>query len=895
MRYDLPAARPSTRASIAPLGLCLLLSASCKDGKDPAGTDSADTASPGLDVSERLGPGEVRAGVVRAEAALFGGASAEGQLGDYKLYNDRVQLIVQAPRPGSYYEDAGGGIIDVDLVRPEGEPGRDVVDELMVMVGLGRICEADSVEVLADGSDGEAAVLRVTGHLAPMTLITGTLESDSVVPEREGTVVTDITLTPDSHLVLLETTVTWQDQETAVQLGDFGMLAFDVASSWHPGRGLDGDGDADGSWLGVVGFGNEVSVALMSRDEPFPRSAIQDILSEVGPVLSGFGSSVTLAEGDTLSTTRYLGVGPDPATLSAEWNAVRGVGTTSVGGTVLTEAGDPVAGARVTLLDDAGLPETLAFTDAAGAWTAEVTAGSPVAVATGRGEARFLDLPAGAGWLGPYAASEPAALALASMESGASGAPFAEGYGVGEALEASVATTHTLTAPGQITVDTGDGLPFVLEVAFASGDPVSADPALVPGRPSGRAALGWSRDGSVTVAVEPGDYELLVHRGLTWETWSGSVSVASGEEITASASLEQAYAPEGAVVFDPHSHAAPSGDGGIPMSHRLIVHAANGVQVHVGTDHDHIADYRPLLAPLGLEGVLASVVGNEVSPVLRGHMNVYPLEPQRELPNNGAVAWWEGVEDTESLVAEMWEMGGGAGVVQLNHPLDSGVLEAANYDLDAGVIGTPDRYTEAFTAIEVLNDGHYADYLPFFLDLVNRGQVVTPVGVSDAHGYGGVGQSVTWLAVGHSDPAALTDAEVTAAMDARATVVSRGPYVELTAEGAWAPGQTLEGPVTVKLAVFAPSWMDVDAVDVLRDGEVVDTLEVSGTEGGERLRVEVLLEPEVDASYTFVARGDAALSPVSPGDTAWAITSPVFVDVDGGGWESPLPPLQLGN
>ena len=417
----------------------------------------------------------------------------------------------------------------------------------------------------------------------------------------------------------------------------------------------------------------------------------------------------------------------------------------------------------------------------------------------------------------------------------------------------------------------------------------------MPGRPSGKAAQAWSRDGAVTVALEPGDYELLVHRGFTWEVWTGSVSVASGEAANASAELVQAYHPADALVFDPHSHGAPSGDGGVPMEARLITHAANGVEVHVGTDHDHIADYRPLIGPLGLEGVMTSIVGDEVSPVLRGHVNVYPLEPDVSRPNNGAVAWWDGVEDTEGLFADMWEMLGGDGVVQLNHPLDKGMLEAANYDLEDGVIESPDHYSSAFNAMEIMNDSDYASFTPFFLDLVNRGQVVTPVGVSDAHGFTGIGHSFTWLHTASADPAALTNAALVAAMADRATVVSRGPYVELTVDGDWAPGQTLTGQsATLELAVFAPSWMDVDAVDVLRDGEVMDTLDITEVASGERLRTSVVISADQDASFAFVARGDAGMSPVDPGDTAWALTSPVFLDVDGDGWEAPLPPLQLG-
>ena len=68
-----------------------------------------------LDLATRLGPGQVRAGEVTQSRALFGGSSAEGQVGDFKIYNDRVRFIIQGVRSGGYYVEYGGGILDADL------------------------------------------------------------------------------------------------------------------------------------------------------------------------------------------------------------------------------------------------------------------------------------------------------------------------------------------------------------------------------------------------------------------------------------------------------------------------------------------------------------------------------------------------------------------------------------------------------------------------------------------------------------------------------------------------------------------------------------------------------------------------------------------------------------
>ena len=80
-----------------------------------------------LSLSEVLNPGEVRLGTIQDEEALFAGISAEGMIGDFKIYNDQVQFIIQSDRKSSYYIQEGGGVLDADIVRSTGEMGRGSV------------------------------------------------------------------------------------------------------------------------------------------------------------------------------------------------------------------------------------------------------------------------------------------------------------------------------------------------------------------------------------------------------------------------------------------------------------------------------------------------------------------------------------------------------------------------------------------------------------------------------------------------------------------------------------------------------------------------------------------------------------------------------------------------
>ena len=121
----------------------------------------------GLDPAVRASPGESRAGWIRpgrgGSEAIFGGIGSEARAGDVKLYNSRVQFVVQGARPGHGYVPTGGNIIDADLVRSPDTLGRDTIDDLFLSFGIGRLFDASEVTILADGSDGGPALVGGPG------------------------------------------------------------------------------------------------------------------------------------------------------------------------------------------------------------------------------------------------------------------------------------------------------------------------------------------------------------------------------------------------------------------------------------------------------------------------------------------------------------------------------------------------------------------------------------------------------------------------------------------------------------------------------------------------------------------------------------------------------------
>jgi len=113
--------------------------------------------------------GAVVAAAGRLSAANFDqekvpGPASQGLVGDYFMRNDKLRLVVQAPGRAIGPCPFGGNVIDVDYLAssPGGARG-DQLGEVSPFLQLGRTINFTSVEVVRDGSQGGAAVLRLRG------------------------------------------------------------------------------------------------------------------------------------------------------------------------------------------------------------------------------------------------------------------------------------------------------------------------------------------------------------------------------------------------------------------------------------------------------------------------------------------------------------------------------------------------------------------------------------------------------------------------------------------------------------------------------------------------------------------------------------------------------------
>jgi hypothetical protein len=896
----------------------LLLLAGCPGGSEPEPPTPAPEPAVGVDPSVPAGPGEVRGGVLPEDPAAFaasawGGIAAEARPGDPVLYNDRVRFAVRRAA-GHGYVGVAGALIDADIVRPEGQLGRDTLEEAFLAFGIGRLAGADTVELIADGSDGGPAVVRVTGTDVPWVFVQGVTGSDEPIGPALGlSIVTDYVLEADAQAVLIRTTLTNTGSEMVrVNPLDGLIAAQEDLASYGSDEGL-APGDLEQPpAIGVVGRHGEASLLLYRDDGPLDRFAAADLLASSGIELLAHGWR-DIEPGATEVLERFRAVGKDPATVEAARYRAQGVTTAPLTGQVTSDGG-PVAGARVHLLDAAVDPPRFlgfAVTDAVGAWAMEVPPGDYTAVVTGTGPDEYVDLPAAAGRYAPFTQPSVNARQLAALTGESTPVPLVMAVGHGEAAPVAISVpaggaTLDLTLPSagslQVTVTSGGlPLPAYVEIRRAGGAPDS------PIDDGWRAALGlpartpltmraWSGDGAFTVALPPDTYDVLAFGSHRHARGAAAGIVVDDESGSVAVDLEQVVSKgDSYLAMDSHLHAAPSTDGSLPMEDRLIVCAAAGVEIPVTTDHDRMTSYGPLVPALGLSDSIHPIDGVEVSPVLRGHFNLFPATGSGpSVPNGGAPAWWEPTADTDALMQRIRDVAPDA-VIQVNHGRESpsGMMSAGVYEPTTGEAFRPDYWSWDFDLVEIVNARGPRAWLEPRADWfswLSLGQRRVPVGVSDSHGRtSGCGYGRTDVRIGVDTATEVTPAALREALAAGHAIVSGGITMRVEDAGGALPGDVTVGAgVDLAITVAGPDWAVPDTVRVYRNGTVIMEEAIAGPPtDGVWWSGSVQDSPGEDAWYVVESEGSQALGGPYGGALPYALANAVFLDRDGDGWDPP--------
>jgi len=499
--------------------------------------------------------------------------------------------------------------------------------------------------------------------------------------------------------------------------------------------------------------------------------------------------------------------------------------------------------------------------------------------------------------------------------------------------------------PGRVVVQGVEGTP----------DPVFGPELLgfrIDGRP-GRSGtetrdlhfVGNDRD-PARVALPPGRYRLTATRGPEWDVAEVEVAVPGpGAEVHVPPLLPRRVVRlPGWIAADLHVHAEASDDSGMSNEARLRSMVAEGVELMVSTDHDHLGSFEAALERLAVRDRIAVVGGGEVTnsapheaaPFTVGHHNAWPIAyrphaHRKGAPPSGGLA----PADLYTVLRRDY----GARVVQLNHPRVSdpeGRDEEALFTHlgSAGEAFDPTRPLEAhpnelllrtgadgttraidFDTIEVMNGIGHERYRQVRADwnaLLRQGVRRTAVANSDTHGPDSpAGIPRTYVraegARGEAGRAAFD-----AALAAGRAFGTNGPLITRFQVNGGDIGDTVRAPdghAHVEIQVVAAPFVPVDEVRLLANGEVVRRWTQLPVDSDLRLGARTTVPLAGDAFLTLeagvplgtdaeawrAAHPGPYAAAVAPGALPQAFTNPIFVDADGDGrFEPPgLPPKSL--
>jgi hypothetical protein len=843
------------------------------DGSVGSGGDAPSGGPDDADAGPRPGPimegpaaeGRARAGRITRASELLSGRLARGRVGDYRIDTSRVAFVIEGLRPSDGYQPWGGGILDAARVGVDGAFGRTWLGEILMGIDE-RGLEPDRIEVIADGSDGRAAHLRVEGDDSPYDFV-GSIFATEELP---GTLAVDYLLEPEAEA--LEVRLTYLHGAGPAQVIrriDLGFMMGDGAQPYIPG----------------VGFSREALPLTFPYYAAIEREvgyALAPVSGELSFVLDVVGMVMTIVEGGRAEPGEALTWGFRLAVGKAEGTDLEAIlrgRSVLEGGALLpvrvVDANDvAVEGARVHVARG-DRHSGMARTDTDGV--------------------ALLELAPGPGRVHVFA---DAGRAVAT--------DFVAAAGQGETITLALPPDGKLRF--EVQDETGRPVPARVDVRRTDGGGPAAPAAMFgePAFPHGLSQRIFSSSGEGTVALPPGSYEVVATHGFEWTVARADADVPAGGSEAVTLGIERVVDTTGYVSGDFHLHAQRSPDSSDSDELKVAALAAEGVEVGVASEHEHVGDYSAAVQALGLEEWVLAIAGEEVTTFEYGHFNVFPMVPDPTARNRGAFSWF-GRRPGE-LFEAIREGAPADHVIQVNHPRSTaifGYMDAAGFLPDVGIFRNADNASLNFDAMEVGTNRWFGDLLetPALADwnaLIGRGARITATGNSDSHSavFSNVGLPRNLIGVGRDDPRDVSAQDIASAILAMRNVVSAGPFLRVSIDGR-GMGELVAagdgGVVRVEARVEGPPWMDLRRLRLYVDGVEVEQRALHPTSGlVVRWDEAVDLVVDRDAFIVIAADGDLPMDPVAAGTRAAALTNPIFVDADGDGvWTPPFGAIEL--
>ena len=376
------------------------------------------------------------------------------------------------------------------------------------------------------------------------------------------------------------------------------------------------------------------------------------------------------------------------------------------------------------------------------------------------------------------------------------------------------------------------------------------------------------------VALEPGNYQVVVSRGPEYSVYKENVTVTAGATTTVNAEIAQVIDSIGFVGSDFHVHSIESPDSQVSRHDRVVTMLADGVDFFASTDHDTRTSYVSDIAAIsGASSLLATAPGEEITSFDYGHWNAWPMTINPAQVNGGAVDFGGAAPDGQDfpifgnysltpadIIDAAHADPGASNTVQVNHIHSFFGLEGGSgLAIDTGatppqsaVPGAARRLNPSvtnyfpedspgvakFDALEIwIGDDRGQVYTNFlgqnagdWFNLLNQGYRPTGVADSDTHDRvsGGSGFPRTFVASPIDAPSglgAIADTLSQNVNDGR-VIGSNGPMVRVrviadstSQEGRLELGyptqiSTNDGEVDVQVDVQSPDWAEFDTIEL---------------------------------------------------------------------------------
>lgn len=395
-----------------------------------------------------------------------------------------------------------------------------------------------------------------------------------------------------------------------------------------------------------------------------------------------------------------------------------------------------------------------------------------------------------------------------------------------------------------------------------------------------------------------GRYLLSASYGPLYTNERQILEVLKGQTHEITLRLEKVINLKGQVSVDPHLHTINS-DGTQSVADRVKSIVAENVDVAIAADHNFVTNYLPAVEELGLSDYLRVFSGSEVTPLNNYlHFNNYVLTIKPEEKTNGSII--TRFEKVKDLFEACREKNPGS-LLQLNHPRagNLGYFNNIGFDQDKAAYAYGDLEL-SFDLMEIMNGAGFHrgnnQAVDDWLHLLNRGYFFPAVGSSDSHRADGGEPGYSRVYVRCSKKLKnLTWEDISLPLKKGQSFVSNGPLIEFLVNRKYQPGDELtdkDGKVKIRLRVFSAPWVDVSEIRIIVNGERKISFPVSSSAAAVKKFDETFeLELKNDAYIVAEVLGQRSLYPVvqqpaasgrtEEADLPYALTNPVFVDVDG--------------